>query len=187
MIDRRINHEKRKRVSEMSPEQMRQALLVSDKTGLPNRRAFDECSLSQFVAMADVNGLKILNDQFGYSAGDVLIRRFAEILIEAGVDAYHDKGDEFLCKGQSYRMGFMPPTRQIGPKTRRKRHFDPCFEIRSDEVFDSALGTEESGATSRHDGLDYCFSQNQRKRRCGTSASFVGASKIVASNNAQET
>jgi DNA-binding NtrC family response regulator len=34
MIERRIDYAKRKRVSEMSLEEMRQALLVSEKTGL---------------------------------------------------------------------------------------------------------------------------------------------------------
>jgi len=103
MTDRRIDHVTRKRVSEMAPEEMRKALLVSDKTGLPNRRAFDESDASPFVAMLDVNGLKTLNDTFGYSAGDTLIRRLAETLLEVGLDAFHDKGDEFLCKGHSYQ------------------------------------------------------------------------------------
>jgi GGDEF domain-containing protein len=47
--------------------------------------------------------LKALNDRFGYSAGDILIRRLAEVLISVEVDAYHDKGDEFLCTGSSYQ------------------------------------------------------------------------------------
>lgn len=102
MIERRVDHVNRKRVAEMSPEEMRRALLASEKTGLPNRRAFDEGEASPFVAMSDVDGLKGLNDQYGYSAGDVLIRRFAEVLLSVGLDAYHDKGDEFLCKGKSY-------------------------------------------------------------------------------------
>jgi GGDEF domain-containing protein len=59
----------------MSPEEMRCALLVSDETGLPNRRAFDEGEVSRWVAMSDVNGLKALNDEFGYSAGDTLIKQ----------------------------------------------------------------------------------------------------------------
>ena len=103
MTERRTDHVTRKRVSEMSTEEMRRALLVSEKTGLPNRRAFDEGETSPFAAMSDVNGLKMLNDQFGYSAGDVLIQRVADILTEVGLDAYHDKGDEFLCKGKSYK------------------------------------------------------------------------------------
>jgi len=102
MIERRISHARRKQISEMSPEEMRQALLVSDTTGLPNRRAFDEREPSPWVAMCDVNGLKALNDSFGYSAGDILIRRLAEVLASVEVDAYHDKGDEFLCRGSSY-------------------------------------------------------------------------------------
>jgi GGDEF domain-containing protein len=103
MIERRTDHVTRKRVSEMTPEEMRQALLVSDKAGLPNKRAFDEGRPSPWVAMSDLNGLKALNDEFGYSAGDILIRRFAEVLIGVGLDAYHDKGDEFVFKGESYQ------------------------------------------------------------------------------------
>jgi GGDEF domain-containing protein len=103
MVDRRIDHLRRKRVAEMSSEEMRQALLTSEKTGLPNKRAFDESLPSPWVAMCDVNGLKALNDGFGYSAGDILIHRLAEVLISEEVDAYHDKGDEFLCRGSSYQ------------------------------------------------------------------------------------
>jgi GGDEF domain-containing protein len=103
MIERRTDPVTRKRVADMSPEEMRRALLVSEKTGLPNKRAFDETESSPFVAMIDVNGLKALNDEFGYSAGDMLIQRVAEVLIGAGLNAYHDKGDEFLCTGKSHR------------------------------------------------------------------------------------
>ena len=102
MIERRIDHVTRKRVSEMSPEEMRRALLISQKTGLPNRRAFDEGQPSAFVAMSDVNGLKAMNDKYGYDAGDTLIHTFAELLISLGLEAYHDKGDEFICRGESY-------------------------------------------------------------------------------------
>jgi predicted signal transduction protein with EAL and GGDEF domain len=103
MQERRTDHLTRKRVSEMSPEEMRAALLTSEKTGLPNRRAFDEGKTAPFVAMTDLDRLKTLNDRFGYSAGDVLINRFAEILVSTGLYAYHDKGDEFICKGQSFQ------------------------------------------------------------------------------------
>jgi GGDEF domain-containing protein len=103
MIDRRTDNVTRKRVAEMSPEEMRRALLVSDKTDLPNRRAFEEGKAAPWVAISDVNGLKALNDEYGYSAGDALIRCFAEVLVSVGLDAYHDKGDEFLCKGKSYQ------------------------------------------------------------------------------------
>ena len=99
-IERRVALRERRRVDEMSPEEMRRALLTSEVTGLPNRRAFDETVQAVAVAMTDVDGLNALN-RFGYDAGNALLRAKADALLEAGLDAYHDKGDEFLCRGDS--------------------------------------------------------------------------------------
>lgn len=96
--ERRVALEKRQRVAEMSPEEMRRELLTPEVTGLPNRRAFDEAGRALAVAMSDVDGLKALND-FAYDAGNALLRVKADALREAGLEAYHDKGDEFLCRG----------------------------------------------------------------------------------------
>lgn len=57
-------------------------------TGLYNRRFFesdinlidDEKNLPLTVVMADVNGLKLINDSFGHSFGDELIKKTSEIL-----------------------------------------------------------------------------------------------------------
>lgn len=57
-------------------------------TGLYNRRFFEsdinlideEKNLPLTVVMADVNGLKLINDSFGHSVGDDLIKKAAEIL-----------------------------------------------------------------------------------------------------------
>ncbi len=98
IVDRRVAVAERKRVDQMSPEEMRQALLTSGVTGLPNRRAFDEAGEAPAVAMCDVDGLKALND-FAYAAGNALLSAMADALREAGLEAYHDKGDEFLCRG----------------------------------------------------------------------------------------
>ncbi|HEY1808841.1 MAG TPA: 2'-5' RNA ligase family protein [Acidobacteriaceae bacterium] len=102
--ERRQDTGQRQRVAEMSPEDMRRTLLTSDKTGLPNRRAFDEAEHGRSapaVAMSDADGLKALNDKFGYAAGDALLKAKAEALQAAGLEAYHDKGDEFLYRGAS--------------------------------------------------------------------------------------
>lgn len=99
--DRRVNTELRKRVEQMSPEEMKRTLLTSEKTGLPNRRAFDEAehrNPAPVVAMSDADGLKAFNDKFGYEKGDELLKAKAEALRQAGVEAYHDKGDEFLYR-----------------------------------------------------------------------------------------
>lgn len=98
--ERRVALEKRRRVAEMSPEEMRRELLTSEVTGLPNRRAFEEAGPALAVAMSDVDGLKALN-QYGYDAGNAVLRATADALRKAGLEAYHDKGDEFLCRGNS--------------------------------------------------------------------------------------
>jgi GGDEF domain-containing protein len=75
--------------------------LVSAVTGLPNRRAFDEKEGGALVVSVDVDLLKVFNDVYGHIAGDAVLRRVGKILCEVGLDAYHDKADEFLCKGES--------------------------------------------------------------------------------------
>lgn len=75
--------------------------LVSAVTALPNRQAFDEKEAGAFLAFADVDLLKVFNDVYGHIAGDAVLRRVGKILCEVGLDAYHDKADEFLCKGES--------------------------------------------------------------------------------------
>jgi GGDEF domain-containing protein len=96
-VERRVAWERRRRVAEMSPEELRQELLTSEVTGLPNRRAFEETGAAPAVAMSDVDGLKALN-KFGYEVGNAVLRAKADALREAGLEAYHDKGDEFLCR-----------------------------------------------------------------------------------------
>src|SRR5690242_7480556 len=96
--ERRIALGTRRRVAEMTPEEMRRELLISDVTGLPNRRAFEEASGALAIAISDADGLKALNDAYGYAAGDALLQAHAQALRKAGLEAYHDKGDEFLCR-----------------------------------------------------------------------------------------
>ncbi len=82
-------------------ESVKPAVVISALTGLPNRKAFDEWGASAFVALVEVDRMKTFHDFFGPMAGDALICRLAKILIGVGLDAYHDQGDQFLCKGES--------------------------------------------------------------------------------------
>src|SRR5258707_11194551 len=82
-------------------EHVKPVLLISALTGLPNRQAFDEGKASPFVAIAAVDQMRAFDDFYGHIAGDALLRRLAKILISVGLDAYHHRGDEFLCKGES--------------------------------------------------------------------------------------
>lgn len=102
--ERRANEVERKRVADMSPEERAKELLTSDAVDLPNKRAFmekEQDKQAPAVAISDADGLKALNDKFGYDAGTALLRAKAEALKEAGLDAYHDKGDEFVHRGES--------------------------------------------------------------------------------------
>lgn len=103
--DRRQNVDLRAAVDSMSPEEQVKAIYQSDKTGLPNKRAFDWAETNQgpakAIGMSDADGLKALNDKYGYAAGDALLKAKAEALQEAGLQAFHDKGDEFMFRGES--------------------------------------------------------------------------------------
>jgi GGDEF domain-containing protein/2'-5' RNA ligase len=141
--DRRVDAGRRQRVAEMAPEEMRRELLTSEKTGLPNRRAFEEKQREQpaaAVAMSDADGLKAFNDRFGYAAGDELLRAKAEALRAAGLDAYHDKGDEFLYRGDS--------PKDIEAKLEKAR------EILRAQVFD---GIEPAGSQVQLKGVDFSY------------------------------
>jgi GGDEF domain-containing protein len=96
--ERRFAVERRRRVAEMSAEEMRQELLTSEVTRLPNRRAFEEAGPALAVAISDVDALKAVN-KYGYMAGDAVLTAKADSLRKAGLEAYYDKGDEFLCRG----------------------------------------------------------------------------------------
>lgn len=76
-------------------------------TGLYNRRAYEEkievlnkeISLPISVIMADVNGLKLMNDTFGHNKGDILLKKSASIIKNAcKEDALVARwgGDEFI-------------------------------------------------------------------------------------------
>ena len=71
---------------------LRDAALTDELTGLGNRRAFFEASLSVFaqnarkgrpttVIVFDLDRFKEVNDRFGHPAGDAVIRAFAQVAI----------------------------------------------------------------------------------------------------------
>ncbi len=117
--------------------------LISELTGLPNRAAFDEGKASPFVAIVDVDLMKMFNDAYGQIAGDALLRRLAKILISVGLDAYHHRGDEFLCKGESRQA--------LNAKLSRARQiFSEPFQVYGDGRIQDIEGADFSfgiGAT----------------------------------------
>ncbi|MFQ5458249.1 MAG: diguanylate cyclase domain-containing protein, partial [Myxococcota bacterium] len=101
LSERRGDDVFRKRVAEMTPEERATALLTSDKTGLPNRRAWDEGEKKPTQVSIDIDGLGPINDTYGHDAGDKLLRETGRAFLEAGVDGYHFSGDEFALQAGS--------------------------------------------------------------------------------------
>jgi GGDEF domain-containing protein len=92
--DLRVDPVYRKKVSEMTPEEMKTALLSDDLTGIANRRAYDESDKQPIQGIADIDSLKTVNDTYGYQAGDTLINAVAHSLKSAGLSVYRIGGDE---------------------------------------------------------------------------------------------
>ena len=111
--DRRVDPQRRKLLSEMTAEEARKELVTSrleDESGgfielpIPNARGYQEAELaspSKAKAFSDSDGLKALNDTFGYSAGNAMLAAKARVLKELGIDAYHQKGDEFIYRAEN--------------------------------------------------------------------------------------
>jgi len=65
--------------------------LTDSLTGLPNRRAIEDWAVRQlsgavrhgfpfWVVMADLDSFKSVNDNYGHEAGDLVLKRFADVL-----------------------------------------------------------------------------------------------------------
>jgi diguanylate cyclase (GGDEF)-like protein len=101
--ERRVSSERR-RVSDMTADELRQAVLTSPKTGLPNLTAFEEAGVDQptrNVLYGDLDDFKSLNDKYGHDGADQILKGVgalkAKLAREMGVAAYHRSGDEFLA------------------------------------------------------------------------------------------
>jgi diguanylate cyclase (GGDEF)-like protein len=89
----------RKRVENMTDEEKSRALVTDELTGIGNRRAWEEGDRRPFQATLDVEGLKWVNDNLGWAAGDALLRAVAAAILEEGVRGYRLGGDEFVFEG----------------------------------------------------------------------------------------
>ena len=142
--ERRQDPAFRKRVGDMTPEEMKTVLLRSYLVDLPNRRAFDEDQLDNpapAVARSDADALKAFNDKFGYEYGDTLLHAKADALKEVGLNAYHEKGDEFLFRG-------MRSAEDLKTKLEKAR------EILRDTIFDVTL---DDGTKLKLKGVDFSY------------------------------
>ncbi len=99
-VDRRSGP---RRVDDMTPDEMRQALLINPLTDLPNKRAFEEDADLGWphVAAMDIDGFGFLNDIWGHDPVDAILKQIGGMMSGFSTDAvrlYHRSGDEFAAR-----------------------------------------------------------------------------------------
>jgi diguanylate cyclase (GGDEF)-like protein len=76
---------------ESKNRQLEQLVITDELTGMPNRRAIEEWAIRQlngamrhgfsfWAVMVDLDNFKKINDTCGHSAGDAVLKKFAELL-----------------------------------------------------------------------------------------------------------
>ncbi len=113
-------------------------------TGLYNRRYFEkeirqinpQKDLPFSVIMADVNGLKILNDSFGHQKGDELLKKSAQLMSELGSKKHviaRTGGDEFAI--------LLPNTTRSDCKKLMEQFYTACSRLTVDGIkFSTSFG-----------------------------------------------
>jgi hypothetical protein len=106
--DRREDAAERKRIEDMTPEELRRAILTDTLTGLPNRRAYEEAEKLPVQVSADADSLKWINDNMGHDAGDKMLQAIGEAFQAETDQAYHISGDEFVVQAATPKR--LPPS-----------------------------------------------------------------------------
>jgi GGDEF domain-containing protein len=105
--ERRKDLHKRKRVEEMTPEEMREELLTDPLTGLGNHRAYQQDPRLAVQVFVDVDSLKWINDNISHEAGDEILRTVGRALGSLdwpGYCSYHISGDEFMIQAKNVQI-----------------------------------------------------------------------------------
>lgn len=104
--DRRKDEALRKKVADMSKAEQAEALLTSEVTGTPNKRAFQEYvqdNPNDDVMYGDIDDFKPYNEKYTHQGADQVLKHIGKIKMEVakelGVNAFHRSGDEFLAAG----------------------------------------------------------------------------------------
>jgi len=98
--------DRRKKIADMTIEELRDALLKNELTGIPNRRAYDEADKRKVQTSIDGDSLKWINDNLGHDVGDAMLQGIADILHKVfseieGAEAFHVSGDEYIVQGDN--------------------------------------------------------------------------------------
>jgi len=90
-------------MTNMSQNDLYEALFVDVVAGTLNRVAFEKCSPYQAIAIIDLDSLKYINDHAGHREGDAHLRYLGtKLSAHFGRDnVYRLSGDEFVVTGDT--------------------------------------------------------------------------------------
>ncbi len=104
VFERRKDTATRKRLEDMTKEELLQEVKIDKLSGLSSWRAFEAAPKKRFIASIDLDGLKFLNDEMGHGAGDEMLKKVGKAIADAmgGTDdAFRKGGDEFAAQANS--------------------------------------------------------------------------------------
>jgi len=120
--------------------QTREKCIVDQLTGLENRHGLERAKpklevdrYPVFFIVADLDGLKRINDQYGHDAGDRYILSFVKFVKEAlrpGDDGYRTGGDEFLITAKNINTD-----PNFSPEILRLRILEKLEEFNEDNYY----------------------------------------------------
>jgi len=100
-VERRTDIDGRRRVAEMSPAELKKALLTDELTGIKSRRAYEDAPRLPVQVSIDADSLAWVNDNMGHQAGDEFLRKIGQTIESVTENAYHISGDEFMVEAQT--------------------------------------------------------------------------------------
>jgi diguanylate cyclase (GGDEF)-like protein/putative nucleotidyltransferase with HDIG domain len=171
-------------------------LYTDPLTGLYNRRYFQEeiykldheNNLPISIIMADINGLKLTNDIFGHSSGDLLIQKSAQILKNACRNSdivVRLGGDEFVI--------ILPRTNSMHAEDIMERIKNQLMDVHIKSFqcsislgYDTKLTAEEDIFKVMNEAEDKMYSDKTLNRRNISSATIHSIMHTLHENNIRE-
>lgn len=143
-------------------ENITEATLTDSLTTLHNRRAFDLALLNVdncYVAMIDIDNFKKINDVYGHTVGDQVLKAVASFFIEEeteNVKCYRYGGEEFTVLFQNIPFEHARSVLENVRKKVEKRKFrEECLHVTFSAGLCSMRNTSANEAIEKADNLLY--------------------------------